>query len=175
MLIRIEEIRQHHDRKSFDCGVPSLNQFLQQQTRQKAIKNIAKTYVACFDSEPETIAGYYTLSGYSVIVPPKFRHYKNYPHPLNAVKLARLAIHKQFQGKRIGEKLLVDAIYRTVLVANQVSAIGLFVDPTTQDVIPFYEQYGFLMAQSNHIEMWLPINTCKEVVTSFPVSTFSSS
>lgn len=41
MLLRIEEVSKHHDRKAFDCGVNELNQFLQLQARQKAEKNIA--------------------------------------------------------------------------------------------------------------------------------------
>ncbi|CDG16409.1 GNAT family N-acetyltransferase [Xenorhabdus doucetiae] len=167
MSMIIEEITQQHNRKVFDCGIYELNQFLQQQARQKTIKHIAKSYVACRASEPTTILGYYTLTGYSVITTPAHRDYKKYPHPLNAVKLARLAVDRSYQGQRIGEKLLVDAIYRTVLVSQQISAIGLFADPMNSKVIPFYQQYGFLSVEpEDHLclEMWLPIKTCMEVV-----------
>ena len=169
MFLRIEEVSKHHDRKTFDCGVNELNQFLQLQARQKAEKNISKTYVARWESSQIKILGYYTLTGYSVINPPDYKQYRNYPHPLNAVKLARLAISREHQGQRLGEKLLIDAIYRTVLVSEQISAIGLFVDPTTSDVVQFYKQYGFLQADSgkpNCLEMWLPIKTCNEVIDS---------
>ncbi|EAS3780357.1 TPA: GNAT family N-acetyltransferase [Salmonella enterica] len=167
MFLRIEEVSKHHDRKAFDCGVNALNQFLQLQARQKAEKNVAKTYVARWDSLPTKILGYYTLTGYSVIVPPDYKQYRNYPHPLNAVKLARLAVSRDHQGQHLGEKLLIDAIYRTVLVSEQISSIGIFVDPTTPDVVPFYKQYGFLLADNENpecLEMWLPIATCIEVI-----------
>ncbi len=166
MPVIIEEITRQHDRKAFDCGVSELNQFLQQQARQKAVKHISKTYVACQDSTPTTIIGYHTLTGYSVTTPPAHSDYKRYPHPLIAVKLARLAVDHSHQGQRLGEQLLLDAIYRTVLVEQQISAIGLFVDPMTPKIIPFYQQYGFLAAvpddHSRH-EMWLPVKTCIEV------------
>lgn len=167
MLLRIEEVSKHHDRKAFDCGVNELNQFLRLQARQKAEKNIAKTYVASWESSQTKILGYYTLTGYSVINPPDYKQYRNYPHPLNAVKLVRLAVGREHRGQRLGEKLLIDAIYRTVLVSEQISAIGLFVDPTTSDVVQFYKQYGFLQADRgnpNCLEMWLPIKTCNEVI-----------
>ncbi|THB66336.1 MAG: GNAT family N-acetyltransferase [Gammaproteobacteria bacterium] len=166
MQITIEEISKNHDRKQFDCRVAELNNFLKQQARQKTSKNISKTYVACKKDSPHLIIGFYTLTGYSVITPPNHKHYKNYPHPLNAVKLARIAVDHTAQDSGIGEKLLIDAICKTVLVSNQISAIGLFVDPKTPEVISYYEQYGFLTAdsQSNSLEMWLPINTCKDVV-----------
>jgi ribosomal protein S18 acetylase RimI-like enzyme len=83
--------------------------------------------------------------------------------------LARLAVASLNQKQRLGEKLLIDAIYRTVLVAEQISAIGLYVDPTTPEVIPFYQPYGFLTAEPGndfHIEMWLPIRTFIQVVSS---------
>jgi predicted N-acetyltransferase YhbS len=166
MSIIIEEITSQHNRKAFDCGVAELNQFLQQQARQKIVKHIAKTYVACGDSEPTAIMGYHTLTGYSVTTPPDHKEYKKYPHPLSAVKLARLAVDHSYQGQRLGERLLIDAIFRTVLVAQQISAIGLFVDPMTPEVIPFYQQYDFLPAIPDdhaHLEMWLPIQTCIEI------------
>ncbi len=166
MSVIIEELARQHDRKAFECGVTELNQFLQQQARQKTVKHISKTYVACRDSTPSTIIGYHTLTGYAVTTPPAHRDYKKYPHPLSAVKLARLAVDCPYQGQRLGEQLLIDAIYRTVLVAQQISAIGLFVDPVTTELIPFYQQYGFLPADlddGSHLEMWLPIKTCIEV------------
>ena len=166
MSLSIEEITQQHNRKSFDCGVTELNQFLQQQARQKTAKHISKTYVACPDSTPTAVIAYYTLTGYSVTTPPSHKDYKKNPHPLSAVKLARLAVDRSQQGQRLGERLLIDAIYRTVLVSQQISAIGLFVDPMTPQVIPFYQQYGFLPANPDdpsRLEMWLPIKTCLEL------------
>jgi GNAT superfamily N-acetyltransferase len=166
MSLIIEEITPQHDRKAFDCGIAELNQFLQQQARQKITKHIAKTYVACRDSTPKMIIGYHTLTGYSVTTPPAHSVYKKYPHPLGAVKLARLAVDRSHQGQGLGERLLVDAIYRTTLVEQQISVIGLFVDPMAPQVIPFYQQYGFLPADPgdhSRIEMWLPVKTCIEI------------
>ncbi len=87
---------------------------------------------------------------------------------LSAVKLARLAVDRSQQRQRLGERLLIDAICRTVLVAQQISAIGLFVDPMTPQVIPFYPLYGFLYDNPDdhsRLEMWLPIKTCIEIMT----------
>lgn len=169
MSVTIEEITRLHNRKIFDCGVDDLNQFLRYQARQKTAKQISKTYVICKPTEPANIMGYHTLTGYSVTTPPTHKNYKKYPHPLNGVKLARLAVDRSHQKEHLGEKLLIDAIYRTVLVAEQISAIGLYVDPITPEIIPFYQQYGFLSADPSNqsqLEMWLPIKTCIQVVSS---------
>ncbi len=168
MSVIIEEITRQHNRKAFDCSIREFNQFLQQQARQKTVKHISKTYVACRDSAPTTIIGYHTLTGYSLTTPPANRDYKKYSHPLSAVKLARLAVDRSHQGQRLGEQLLIDALYRTVWVEQQISAIGLFVDPMSPEVIPFYQQYDFLPADPDdhsRLEMWLPIKTCIEVAS----------
>jgi hypothetical protein len=94
------------------------------------------------------------------------KDYQSYPHPLSAVKLARLAVDLSHQNQKIGQRLLIDAIHKTVLVAQQISAIGLFVDPMSAKIIPFYQQYVFLAADADdpaRVEMWLPIKTCIEV------------
>lgn len=168
MSIIIEETTRQHNRKGFDCGITELDRFLQQQARQKTAKHISKTYVAYQGSVATAIMGYYTLTGYSVTAPPSHRDYEKYPHPLSAVKLARLAVDRSQQGKRLGERLLIDAICRTVLVAQQISAIGLFVDPMTPQVVAFYQQYDFLPADPgdhSRLEMWLPIKACIEIVS----------
>jgi len=83
--------------------------------------------------------------------------------------LTGLAVARSQQGLGLGERLLIDAIYRTVLVAQQISTIGLFVDPMAPEVIPFYQQYDFLQADAkdhSRLEMWLPIKTCIEIAES---------
>lgn len=169
MSIIIDEITPQHNRKAFDGGVPELNQFLQQQARQKNAKHISKTFVACRDSAPTVIVGYHTLTGFSVTTSPSHRDYKKYPHPLSAVRLARLAVDRDQQGQHLGSRLLIDAIHRTVLVSQQIAAIGLFVDPTTPEITPFYQQYGFCSADpcdQSRLELWLPIKTCVDIAKS---------
>ncbi|MEH6593053.1 MAG: GNAT family N-acetyltransferase [Halioglobus sp.] len=79
----------------------------------------------------------------------------------------RIGVDRSQQGQRLGEQLLIDAIYRSVLVAQQISAIGLFVDGMSPQIAPFYQQYGFSPAvvdDHSRLEMWLPITTCVEIV-----------
>lgn len=168
MTPTIEVIQSSHDREVFDCGVEELNIFLKRQARQAAEKKrISTTYVACPSENPTQIIGYYTLVNYSITVPPSLRTYKNYPHPLPAIKLARLAVDQKWQKRRLGELLLVDAIKKTVEVSGMIANIGLFVDPSTPPIVEFYKGYGFATVEPNDrekLEMWLPIDACKKVV-----------
>lgn len=166
MSINIEHLQKHHNRDQFDCEVPALNIFLQKTARQAAEKRISTTYVACPSDQPHQVIGYCTVSNFEVHAAPQHPKYKNYKHPLPAVKLARLGVTKDWKGNHIGEHLLVYAIQLTAMAAHSIGVIGLYVDPKYPGVVPFYENYGFMKAvpdDPNSIEMWLPVDTCIQV------------
>src|SRR5262249_28076794 len=61
----IEPLSTVHDRDSFDCGEPSLNDFLKRFARQNDEKGLGRTFVAV-SANTTTIKGYYTLSNGSL-------------------------------------------------------------------------------------------------------------
>ena len=56
-----EPISKRHDRKSFDCGDPSLNDFLQRYARQSHESGAAKTFLAIDNADSKIILGFYSL------------------------------------------------------------------------------------------------------------------
>jgi hypothetical protein len=57
-----EPIAASHNRKTFDCGEPALNEYLQRYARQNHESGGAKTFVAVADDAPLKVLGYYSLS-----------------------------------------------------------------------------------------------------------------
>jgi len=62
---RIVPIQKQYQRDDFDCGYPSLNDYIKKYARQNDQKVIAKAFVALAD-ESNKIVGYYTLSSQEV-------------------------------------------------------------------------------------------------------------
>ena len=60
-----EPISKRHDRGSFDCGEPALNEFLQRHARQNHDLGGAKTFLAISDTDHKTMLGFYSLSSKS--------------------------------------------------------------------------------------------------------------
>jgi hypothetical protein len=58
---REESIAKKHDRASFDCGEPALNEFLRQHARQSHDKGAAKPLLAISESDRKAILGFYSL------------------------------------------------------------------------------------------------------------------
>src|ERR1700753_3487423 len=63
---REEAIAKSHDRQSFDCGDPSMNDFLRRYARQSHEQNASKTFCAVDSSTPNRVLGFYTLAPASV-------------------------------------------------------------------------------------------------------------
>jgi predicted N-acetyltransferase YhbS len=156
----VELLEKHHDRDGFDCGSEALNQFLGQTARQHVQKGISRTFVLVEMEQPNVIIGFFTLSlceVRSASLSPQLA--KKYPLKVPAVKLARLAVAKNSQRKGIGGILMVEAMQRAVIVAENAGGIGLFVDAKDIAVKTYYESYGFNSLGDNSLVMFLPLST----------------
>src|SRR5947209_7889427 len=62
----VEPLGRQHDRASFACGTPVLDQYLKQLARQDARRYVAAPFVLVPGPGDNTILGYYTLSSFAV-------------------------------------------------------------------------------------------------------------
>lgn len=162
---RVELLNPNHERSSFDCGSVALNKFLQQTARQHIDKGISRTFVLVETEEPQTIIGFFSLSLCVVRaekLPPRWK--KKYPSQVPGVKLARLAVAREFQRQGIGGILLIEAMTKTCMIADSAGVIGLFVDAKDKDARSYYTRYGFFSLQDNPLELFLPLNTVKQLL-----------
>lgn len=156
-----------HDRKLFDCGSEALNTFLREQANSSAHRYISRTKVLVDTAHPQNILGFYSLS-YAECEPPQTsKLYKNYRHSLPVLLLTRMGVDKKMHRRRIGEQLLLDAIF-AVARSNKESlapapVIGLFVD-AKEGAADFYKKYGFSCADpANPSRLWLPMDLCMSI------------
>ena len=162
-MLKVEQLSRSHDRKRFSCGIEPLDTFLQKHARQHAERNISRTFVLVESEAPETIVAYYTLSVCEVIPAeiPDLR-LQRYPHPIAAAKLARLAVTKTQQKKGLGKQILVNAMERTLSIAENAGIVGLFVDAKDETAAAFYKRYGFIETEQRPLILYLPMATIGE-------------
>jgi len=152
------------DRKNFDCGKEALNRYLQQTARQHNKKGISRTFVLSDSEQSQRIIGFFTLALCeirAVQLPSKWS--KKYPASIAGVKLARLAVDKNYQRQGIGEILMVEAMKRALIIADNAGVIGLFVDAKDEAAKEYYERYNFASLIDNPLKMFLPLATIKEI------------
>ena len=137
-----------HKKTNFNCGIPSLNNYLQTQARQDMKRKLGVCFVLA--DEDNLIKGYYTLSSASIkkeILPQNISK-KLPPTYLNlpATLLGRLAVDTLFKGQGIGELLLIDALKRSYFTSiTSVGSIAVIVDPIDENAYKFYKKYGFIL------------------------------
>ena len=153
------------DRKSFDCGNEALNRYLQQTARQHNIRGVSRTFVLVDSTQPQRIIGYFTLALCeirAIKLPSKWS--KKYPASIAGVKLARLAVDKEYQRQGIGETLMIEAMKRALIIADNAGVIGLFVDAKDEGAKEYYQRYDFVSLTDNPLKMFLPLATIREIM-----------
>ena len=155
--MQVHPLTGNHDRQEFDCGRQELNDWLRQVARQHQDKGLSKTFVAIREEEPARICGYYALTLAELEnrhLPEAWR--KKLPRRIPGVRLGRLAVGKQYQGKGLGELLLVDALTRAQRIYTEAGGIGLFVDAIDEQAAGYYQRFGFVASPDNPLLLFLP-------------------
>jgi GNAT superfamily N-acetyltransferase len=157
---REEPIGRGHDRKSFDCGSPELNQYLDRYARQNHESGGAKTFVAVSPAARARVMGYYSISPGAVEfarVPAKLtKKLGRYDVPV--FRLGRLAIDRSVQGQGLGGNLLLAAGERALAVAGEVGGIALAIDAKDENAARWYERFGALVLLDDPLKLVLPLD-----------------
>lgn len=148
-----------HKRANFRCGVPVLDTYLQQQASQHQRDGIATTHVLIDDGDPTKILGYCSLAAAQLnlqdLQPADRRRLPAYPVP--AVRLGRLAVASDAQGKGCGRLLLGHAMNCSVALRGQLGVRVLVVDALDERAAAFYRMHGFHETAEQALTLYLPL------------------
>jgi GNAT superfamily N-acetyltransferase len=152
--LRIEKLHRAHAVEEFTCGQPELDRFLIRHALQAQQMSSSQTYIGL---SGETVIGYYTIvAGEVRCAEAPERVVKHMPrHPVPLLVLARLAVHSEWQGRGVGAGLLLNALGRTLNVADIVGVRALAVHAKDDSAAAFYLHFGFAPSptDSRHLFM----------------------
>jgi GNAT superfamily N-acetyltransferase len=159
---RIERLDRDHVREGFDCGKPSLDEFLRTLVGQYEKRNLGRTYVAIREGE-RRVLGYYTLASGSIDAGslPAKQARKLPRHPVPVVLLARLAVDRSVRGKGLGGRLLRDALTRSLDLSESIGIHAVVVDAMDAEARAFYERFGFLPLTDDEMRLFLPMGSIR--------------
>jgi len=156
----IEALNKEHDRESFDCEEPSLNNFLKNYARQNDVKGLGKTFVAIL-SGGQKIYGYYTISSGSISFDNLPEKMPRYPVPI--VHLGRLAIDKTVRDKGLGGLLLLDALRRSLKIADELGVFAVEIYALNEQVKSFYLKFGFRELNDDPLHLYLTLKLIRKL------------
>ena len=144
----IEPLNGGHSIDDFDCGEASLNSWLLSRALENMENRVSRTYVTC-TAATSIVAGYYALSMAQIMrVDVSGKHRRKMPDQIPCVLIGRLAVDSGAKGHGIGTSLLRDAIIRSKLASNEVSARFALVHALNANAIEFYIKHGFVSLPS---------------------------
>ncbi len=155
-----------HNRAAFSCEHEALNIYLKQKTSQDVQKRVAAVYVLTPDGK--TIAGYYTLSQYTIepgqlpedaIKRLRLPKYDKLP----ATLLGRLARSRHFKGAGLGEILLMGALEKALLHSRNIASLAVIVDAKDEIARNFYLSYGFIALPDHPNRLFMLMQTIEQL------------
>ncbi|NJM18327.1 MAG: GNAT family N-acetyltransferase [Richelia sp. RM2_1_2] len=165
MTLTIELLdKKKHNRSAFVSGNDSLDNYIRKQASQELKKKVSTVFVL-IDSPNVDIIAYYTLSSYMVDVANLNEDFaKTVPrYPLlPATLLGRLAVDQTYQGKGMGELVLIDALKRVLEATSQVASLAVVVEAIDEKAVSFYQKYGFRPFLQYPLKLYLPTKLIAE-------------
>ncbi|MCA9395368.1 MAG: GNAT family N-acetyltransferase [Candidatus Omnitrophica bacterium] len=157
-----EPLHKRHDRKSFSCIEPVLNDYLHKYARLDMERKETAVFVHC--DEDGRVRGYYTLSALHVpredFSAEVLKKLKLSPYKLKpATLLGRLAVDQRCAGRGLGPRLLIDALRRSYYQSEQIGSMAVVVDALHEKAAGFYLKFGFIPFPDQPLRLFLPMKT----------------
>ncbi|MDB5534613.1 MAG: hypothetical protein JWO28_2928 [Hyphomicrobiales bacterium] len=158
---REEAIAKSHDRRSFDCGDPAMNDFFRRYARQSHEQNASKTFCAIDASATNRVLGFYTIAPSSVAhAGVRASMAKGLPqHEVSGFKLARIATDVSVAGHGLGGQLLAAAALRCLRIASEAGGVLLIIDAKGERAAQWYASYGAEPLKDQPLTLVMPLAT----------------
>lgn len=161
----IEPFDGTHERAEFSCGKKSLDDFIRARVSPYEKRKLGRTFIAVPPGS-KRVVGYYTLAAGAVA----FEHLptnaarKLPKHPVPVALIARLAVDQSYQGKRLGESLLLDALQRVLDLSANLGIHAAAVDALDDQAAAFYQKYAFAPLLDRSLQLYLPLATIAKAI-----------
>ena len=141
-LRRPELLDKRHQRGTFDCGEPLLNEWLQRYAGQNRRGNTAATWIIA-DAD-DVVVAYASLSMTGIdrsSASTKFA--KQAPSPVPALLLGRLAVDRRYSGLGVGTALVAHVLATAVELNRSAACRAVVVTALSERPRQWWERLGF--------------------------------
>jgi GNAT superfamily N-acetyltransferase len=164
---RRERLSDVHDRDAFDCGVPSLNDWLTRQALRAQSSDTARSYVWVGE-------GSVTVSAYYALAPTEVRRTELTGSVAGGISLvpgyllARLALDRSLHGDGLGSWLLYSALEAVVHASHSAGGRIVAVDAIDDRAAAFYAHHGFHPIKNNPHRLVMKMSSARAILDQTP-------
>lgn len=149
LTLDFDMVKEWDDVSSFECRDGDLNDFLWEDAVSAQASRFSVTWIV---RKKGVIVGFCTLTNDSIrskIMQPEDREdnfiYSHYP----ALKIARLATHRDHEGQDIGTTMLEYATAVALKLSDDISGCRILTVDSKKNSVGFYQKFGFELAKIN--------------------------
>lgn len=163
---------ERHDRTGFSCGVSQVDNYFQRTANKLAKAGNVRLFVMI--SPEGDLVGFYALNAHAVDyleLPGKFKRSRPGHGRIPAAYISMIGRDQRFGGQGFGNDLLVDALKRIALAAEEIGIAVIMLDVLDcgdpQKVAArkaIYERFGFKSLPENELRMYLPVETIRGLI-----------
>lgn len=157
-----EKLSTNQDLSQFQCGEPTLDDWLKRRALRNEESGTSRTYVTCVGNR---VVGYYALAVGAVAhadAPGRVR--RNMPDPVPVMVIGRLAIDQTIQGQSMGPALLRDAVLRTIQAADIAGIRAILVHAVSDRAKRFYEKWGFISSPLDPMTLMITMAEAQKAI-----------
>jgi GNAT superfamily N-acetyltransferase len=154
----------YHHIDEFDCGEPSLNEWLRKRAAKNNDLDASRCFVICTDEN--VVVGYYCLSAGAInreTAPKNMR--RNMPASLPVLVLGRLGIDKKYHNQGLGSALLQDAMIRAASISQEVGVVAILIHSLSEQAKQFYLSRGFIESPIQPMTLFMTLATIRDVLS----------
>lgn len=147
-----------HRFDSFDCGQPSLNDWIREHAGISEGRTV-RTYVVC---EGDDVVGYYCIASGSVergALPGEIKRARGTPNQVPVAIIGRLARDLRYRGTGLGQDLLRDALLRIIDASETIDVRAILVHALDEAAAKFWAEAEFQEYPIGSHTFFMPIET----------------
>ncbi len=159
----------NENRMAFHCGDKELDSYFHERASRDMREKLSAVFILVTETEPDIILGYYTLSSQEIDthkLPEEIKKRTGRYKRIGATLLGRLAVTEQYQRRKLGAFLLIDALRRSLQSTRTVMSFAVVVDAKGEHVATFYKKFGFIPLRD--YRLFLPMKTIAKNFQSSP-------
>ena len=145
MTVEIRPLERPDDRSRFRSGDAALDLYFQRYAGQNQFRHhVGVTYIAV---EEEDILAFATVSPAAMDADELPDGRKRPPYPAPVLRVARLAVSRDHQGRGLGRAILRFCIELALRMREEFGCVGIAVD-AKPGAVEFYRRFGFVEIES---------------------------
>jgi GNAT superfamily N-acetyltransferase len=152
----------NHDVAGFDCGVASLNNWLERRAAANQVSGASCTFVSC---EGVKVVSYCALTSSAVVqaaAPRRLR--RRMPGSVPVVEHGLLAAAASHHGQGLGRSLSHNAVSRVIHAADAIGIRCMVLDALSEGARAFYLRLGLEMSPLDSMTLMVTVTDLRAAV-----------